>query len=76
MLGGAGGQLALLVLGSVGLGAGVDQAPAEQAFLVLVQIKLQNYSRAAKSAYFTQISLFSDFAQQIIYFNFELPCMP
>ena len=76
MLGGAGGQLALLVLGCVGLGAGVDQAPAEQAFLVLAQIKLQNYSRAAKSADFTQISLFSDFAQQIIYLNFELPCMP
>ena len=57
MLGGAGGQLALLVLGCVGLGAGVDQAPAEQAFLVLAQIKLQNCSRAAESTDFTQISL-------------------
>ena len=40
MLGGAGRQLALLVLGRIGLGARIDKAPAEQAIVVLAQIKL------------------------------------
>ena len=57
MLGGAGGQLALLVLGRIGLGARIDQAPTEQVVLVLALIKLQNCSRAAESKDFTQISL-------------------